>query len=98
MATPPNVFDLWSKANAAAVAAERKVHQAVVDFAYGRNGAPSEDDLQDAFQKRLEAMQAFELVLKEQARLRGELKRERNERTHVTLNGATHLAQKTQSS
>ena len=62
-------FEAWAQANAAATAAEKKIHQAAVDFAYGRGGPPTDADLQDAFAKRMLATQAFEEVLREQARL-----------------------------
>lgn len=69
MAPSHKAFQAWSRANAEATAAEKKVQQQALDFASGRAGPPSEDDLRDAFMKRLAATQAFADVLASQAEI-----------------------------
>lgn len=86
-------FEAWSQANAAATAAEKKVHQAAIDFAYGRSGPPSEAMLEDAFVKRLAATQAFEDVLREQARLAAEIRSTKAEESRGGLRDAGTPAQ-----
>ena len=70
-------FDLWMNANTEATAAEKKVQQAALAYASGHAPPPSEDDLKDAFMKRLAATRAFESVLREQERIARELQASR---------------------